>query len=319
LRAVPDDLKFPFAPSEVCTAKPPKISNINFFTNALTHTNVTCTWDEPETDNRRNEILFKDGMEDQIDLEDYIAPGFDSGASMSEEESEQDQGLPSVPVSKKLKTRIDQEVEDAPKVAPKRSAGFEGFDKKNKSKGGLKIVFKNPLEAKNVKAGDDEVDNTKGRKVYSINMANKLSKRQEREFDEDEGDQKQEKDYFMGDDGEQDNDEDQDDAPEKKKLGFKDRMKEKRRQAKLDKEAQREQKKQLREKLFSKKNENLADLELVAGDKDSDEEFKPSMNDSRFNLDGDDMALDPTSTMFNKQKHEQLMQIIRQKKLAART
>ena len=236
---------------------------------------------------------------------------------MSESEAEEETQIPVVPLAgKKLKTKVGQPVEEA--EAPQRSAGFEDFDKKQK-KGGLRIVFKNPLEAKNVK-GDEEADNTKGRKVYSINMANKLSKRQEREFDEDEG-QKPEKDYFVGDDeGDADEDEfgEDDGATDKKKPGFKERMKEKRKQAKLDKEAKREQKKQLREQIFSKKNEVTAGLELVAGDQDSDQEFQADMRDGRFNLDGDDMEIDPTSNMYNKSKHERMLQTLRQKKLSSR-
>lgn len=324
MRAVPDDLKFPYAPSEVCTSKPAKVSNLNFLTKALTHTNVTCTWDEPETDNRRNEILFKDDMEDKIDLEDYIAPGFDSGASMSEEDSEEEEAAKQATLAKanqgkkKLKTAVNQEVEQ--EAAPKRSAGFEDFDKKNKNRGGLKIMFKNPLEAKNVKDAPEEVDNTKGRKVYSINMANKLSKRQERELDEDGDDDTPAKDYFVGDDdsGEYDDGADMEVENDKKKLGFKERMKEKRKQAKLDKEAKREQKKQLREQMFHKTTEDAAGLELVAGDQDSDQEFQSNMRDPRFNLEDDDMGLDPTSTMYNKNKHDRILQAVRQKKISNR-
>lgn len=326
MRAVPDDLKFPYAPSEVCTSKPAKVSNLNFLTKALTHTNVTCTWDEPELDNKRNEILFKDDMEDKIDLEDYIAPGFDSGASMSEEESEDEDEKANKRAAllqnttqgkKKLKTAVDEEVDQAP---PKRSAGFEDFNKKGKNKGGLKIMFKNPLEAKNVKDIPEEVDNTKGRKVYSMNMANKLSKRQEREMEDEEGDDSGARDYFVGDDdsGEYDDGAGMEVESDKKKLGFKERMKEKRKQAKLDKEAKREQKKQLREQLFNKKTEDAAGLELVAGDQDSDQEFHSNMKDSRFNLEDDDMELDPTSTMYNKNKHDRILQAVRQKKLAQR-
>lgn len=323
MRAVPDDLKFPYAASEVCTSKPAKVSNLNFLTKALTHTNVTCTWDEPEIDNRRNEILFKDDMEDKFDMEDYIAPGFDSGASMSEEESEEEEATKQEALAKanqgkkKLKTAVDQELVEEP---PKRSAGFEDFDKKGKNRGGLKIMFKNPLEAKNVKDTPEEIDNTKGRKVYSINMANKLSKRQEREMDEDGGEDTAVKDYFVGDDdsGEYEDGADMEVETDKKKLGFKDRMKEKRKQAKLDKEAKREQKKQLREQVFNKKTEDVAGLELVAGDQDSDQEFQSNMRDTRFNLEDDDMELDPTSTMYNKNKHDRISQVVRQKKISNR-
>lgn len=181
-------MKFPYAPTDVCSEKPSTASDMTFLNRALTHTKVACTWDEPEVNNKRNEILFKDDMEDKIDIDDYIAPGIDEGYDPDEDE-EGSNGNEDVDVSidEGASSSDEEEVEDLPKkklkttgqekpIAASKSDNktfvFSDFDKKNRKKlGGLKIIFKNPLEM-----GVDTDDNPLGKRIYSLKFAEKKNK-----------------------------------------------------------------------------------------------------------------------------------------------
>ncbi len=331
MRAIPDDLKFPYKPKEECKEKPSSTSNFNFLNRALTHTKVACSWDEPDLENKRNEILFKDGMDDKVDLDDYIAPGIDEGYDPDAEEEHQgmDQELATDTENDHINEedlQNDDESEDLPQVVKKKVISeykggksllptktsaqnvFSDFDKKSRKKTGIKITFKNPLLSGKVEA-DEEDENPLGKRVYSIKMANK--KQHEEAEDEQE-------DFFDRDENDNYDDDDDEDAiapVQDKKAKFKDRMKEKKKQAKLKKEQERNEKKAARESSFIAKDNRTADLELIAGDQEEQEYFKPNYDDTRFagRFRDHEMAIDPTSTMYVKDKHSQINKVRKNK------
>lgn len=314
MRSIPDDLVFPYSPKEICKEKPSStVTDFNFLNRALTHTKVNCTWDEPEADNRRNEILFKDGFEDKIDLDDYLAPGIDEG--VYEDDDSQDGGIQSPATSS------EEEPEDKPKkklitsggnstkensitetLLPKtKASSFSDFDKSKKKAGQLKITFQNPLESKLI-----EDDNPLGKRVYSMKYAKK------HHFDEEEELEENANDFFENGSQQSMNEEDEDEPTgkgEKVKLKFKERMKEKKKQAKLEKERKRNEHRQMREERLGIKSRETHDLELLAGDQKTEKTFRADYSDNRFTgaFNDPDMAIDTTSTMFNKDKHSAML------------
>lgn len=316
LRSIPDDLAFPYAPKEVCKEKPSQTTtNFNFLNRALTHTKVNCTWDEPETDNRRNEILFKDGFEDKIDLEDYLAPGIEEGvyedesgpdgdggvqsaATSSEEEEPEDKPQKKLVTSGGNSTKANSLQEAVPQK-PKSSA-FADFDKSKKKAGQLKIVFQNPLESKLV-----EDDNPLGKRVYSMKYARK------HRFDEEEQLEDNADDFF--EDGSHEAADERAEKPAEKedkvKLKFKERMKEKKKQAKLEKERKRNELREQREERLGIKSKQTEDLELLVGEQQAQRNFRANYSDDRFTgaFEDPDMAIDTTSTMFKKDKHSAML------------
>lgn len=308
LRAIPDDLKFPHPPKETCTEKPSQSSGLNFLARALTHTSVNCTWDEPELGNKKNELLFKDGYADKIDLDDYIAPGMEDG--VYDDDSEQAGLADASPAEQSAAT--DSEAAEEPSSKPVEKVNlYDDFDKKKKKKG-IKITFKNPLEYK----GGIEEDNPLGKRVFSMKHS-----RKELEADaEEEG-----ADFFQA---EPEADEAGHLAPPQrskkpvkdenlKNLKFKERMREKKRQAKLDKEQERNEKKQQKEERSKHQDRQTADLELVVGEKKLKGEFKVDLQDARFPIFEDpDLAIDPTSAAFDRKKHSQLIHAKKDRKKA---
>lgn len=314
MRSIPDELKFPYAPKEKCTEKPSKTTTkFNFLNRALTHTKVSCTWDEPEVDNRRNEILFKDGFEDQIDIEDYLAPGIDEGvydddsdqqaadldggiqsAASSSEEEPEDKPKKKLVTSSGGNSTKENSVQEALVSKPKSSV-FADFDKSKKKATQLKITFQNPLESKLL---DD--DNPLGKRVYSMKYARKHYHEEQERLEENA------EDFF---ENQSQMSEERDEVPadkeEKSKLKFKERMKEKKKQAKLEKEKKRTEQRELREDRLGIKSKQTQDLELIAGDKTTEKSFRADYSDPRFRgaFEDHDMAIDTTSTMFNKNKH----------------
>lgn len=321
LRAVPEDLDFPYPPKEKCTEKPSTATSLDFLNRAMTHTAVNCTWDEPDLDNKKNELLFKEGFEDKIDLDDYIAPEIDEGVYDDDEDQdgldEEDINIESPAESDdEEEQEQDQSIEEKAPVKSSQSTGFLGFDKKNR-KGGIRITFKNPLEYKG--GDDDEEENPLKKRVFSMKF--NASKKAGRGYDEAEGENAE--DFFEN--GEMDdqgllyppqktkkpvNDENM------KNLKFKERMKEKRRQAKLDKEKERDEKKRLKDQKYGKSRKDIDDLELIAGDKQSNDEFTPNYEDERFPnmFDDDEFAIDPTSSVFDKKKHLNLIKAKKERK-----
>lgn len=258
-------------------------------------------------------------MDDKVDLDDYIAPGIDEGYDPDEDDEqngahdelgsdsgeepmdEEDLDDESEPEPQPVKKKIVADKKGSKSsfaVSGNSSQNvFSDFDKKNKKRAGIKITFQNPLLSKHV--ADEEEDNPLKKRVYSIKMANK------KQHEEDE---EQHNDYFQGED---EDDEDAIGPVQDKKAKFKDRMKEKKKQAKLDKEKKRNEKKAEREAMFSTKDKRTADLELIAGDQDEEEVFKPNFNDTRFvgRFNNHEMAVDPTSTMYVKDKHMQINKV----------
>lgn len=307
---------FPYSPKEICTEKPSKTTtNFNFLNRALTHTKVSCTWDEPDADNKRNEILFKDGFEDKIDLEDYLAPeiedgvyddesgpddeiGIQSAATSSEEESEDRPKKKLILTSGGNSTKANS-LQESLNVKPKASA-FSDFDKSKRKSGQLKITFQNPLESKLL---DD--DNPLGKRVFNMKQTTK-----HRFEDREEPLEENAKDFFENGsqqsmDEEQEEEEEVVGKDEKTKLKFKERMKEKKKQAKLEKEKKRIEQKELREERLGIKSKQTQDLELIAGEERTEKNFRPNYSDGRFKsaFEDPDMAIDTTSTMFKKDKH----------------
>lgn len=292
LRAVDDELVFPHKPKEVCKEKSSKISDMNFLNRALNHTKVSCTWDEPETDNRRCAILFQDGIENKVDLDEYLAPEVESRSSTSEE------------AEKESMAEEDLAEEETESEAPENI--YSDFDKKNRKRGGMKVTFKNPFESKGVELQDD---NLLGKRVYSMKKAKK--------FDEEEP-QENDDTFFQGFPEEEDEElaefargKGADDKMNKKDK-FKERMKEKKRQAKLDKESQRLEKlkeKEGRRQASDKKAEELA----LLVDEEDGEEFVSAFVDPRFERFKKDpnMKIDPTSNLFKKAKHLDLQKKIK--------
>lgn len=282
----------------------------------MTHTKVSCTWDEPEVDNRRNEILFKDGFEDQVDLEDYLAPGIDEG--VYEDDSDDQGGANSEDGGvQSAATSSEEEVEDKPKkklvtssggnstkensvqeslVKPKSSV-FSDFDKSKKKATQLKITFQNPLESKLL---DD--DNPLGKRVYSMKYARKHYHEEQEKLEDNAVD-------FFENQSQMSEERDIDEVPldkeEKTKLKFKERMKEKKKQAKLEKEKKRIEQREMREERLGIKSKQTQDLELIAGEETAEKTFRADYSDPRFRgaFEDHDMAIDTTSTMFNKNKH----------------
>ncbi len=300
LRAIPDDLAFPHPPKEVCTEKPSKASGLNFLNRALTHTSVNCTWDEPDKDNKRNELLFKDDYADKVDLDDYIAPGIEDAVYEDDEDAAPILADDS-PLEQSAASDSEEPLDQSP-VQPQRVNIHDDFDKKNKKRG-IKITFKNPLEYK----GSIEDDNPLGKRVFSMKHAKK-------ELHAD--DEEEETGFFEASADAEDSG--QLAPPQKqrkpvkdenlKNLKFKERMREKKRQAKLEKERERTEKKQQKEQRFRQQHKQVEDLELVVGEKKLKGEFQLDLRDARFPLFEDpDLAIDPTSTAFDKKKHAQLL------------
>ena len=99
------------------------------------------------------------------------------------------------------------------------------------------------------------------------------------------------------------------DKEEKGKLKFKERMKEKKKQAKLEKEHKRVEQRELREERLGITDKRTQDLELIAGEQKTEKTFKANYSDPRFTgaFDDHDMAIDTTSTMFKKDKHNAML------------
>ena len=280
----------------------------------------------------RNEILFKDGFEDKIDIEDYLAPGIDEGydsdedgegagddigiaSAASSEEEEQIVEKTTKPVKKLItssggNSTKDNSVQDPFSIKSKGSV-FADFDKSKKKSGQLKIVFQNPLESKII---DD--DNPLGKRVFNIKYNTK------HRFEEEDRPEDNDEDFFENKSNESQNeDEDLEDIPkgDKGKLKFKERMKEKKKQAKLEKEKKRTDQKELREQRLGIKERSTQDLELIAGEEVTEKEFRPNYSDPRFKnaFDDHDMAIDTTSNMYKKDKHTGML--IEKKKRRADT
>lgn len=325
LRAVPDDLKFPYEPKETCKEKPSETNNFNFLNRALTHTSVNCTWDEPEEDNARNAILFNDAMEDKIDLDDYMAPGIDEGYDPDDDdEGAADQGIG---IESGASSSEEEELkEDKPaKKLVQTSAGgstkanslgegnkkkndtFSDFDKSKKKAKGLKISFQNPLEAK----FNYEDENALGKREYQMKHARQSRRDDEDDFREPTRLPDNDEDFFEEEDYQEDlgdveiNHGQPASKDEKVKLKFKERMKDKKRQAKLEKEKKRDDLKQMKEERLGLKDKRTQDLELIAGDYTERAEFKLNYSDPRFKkmYEDPDMAIDTTSSKFKKEKH----------------
>lgn len=299
----------------------------------MTHTSVNCTWDEPEEGNAKNEILFKDGFEDKVDLDDFIAPEIDEGYDPDEDEEQganqevgidscatsseesEEEVIQSKPEKKLIKTEEGSKKANSLRdlLKTNKENAFSDFDKSKKRAKGLKISFQNPLESKL----QDEDDHTLGKRVYHMKNVRPPTRRDD-EFrvgnsrleDNDE-------DFFEGDEGEgraprYDEEDDEDNRGsklEKVKLKFKERMKEKKKMAKLEKERKRNELRALKDEKYGNKSKITQDLELIAGDEAERPEFKPNFKDSRFigAFEDPDMAIDTTSTMFKKDKHAAML------------
>jgi hypothetical protein len=294
---------------------------------ALTHTSVNCTWDEPEENNARNEILFKDDMQDKYDLDDYIAPEIDEGYDPDDEDEgvNDDQG---VGIESGASSSEDEDLkEDKPaKKLVQTSAGgstkansigegskknrgtFADFDKSNKKTKGLKISFQNPLDAKF--SYDDE--NALGKREYQMKDARPARRDDANDFREPTRLAENDADFFEGEDYEVEGEVEVSHPVNKEdtvKLKFKERMKDKKRQAKLEKEKKRDDFKQMKEERLGQRDKRTHDLELIAGEKTERAEFKLNYDDSRFDMiyDDPDMAIDTTSSKFKKDKHSGLL------------
>lgn len=277
---------------------------------------MSCTWDEPEEGNRRNEILFKDGFEDKIDLEDYLAPGIDEGVYEDESGADgEDGGIQSAATSS------EEEPEDKPKkklvtsggnstkdgsanesyLAKPKNSVFADFDKSKRKSNQLKITFQNPLESKLI---DD--DNPLGKRVYSMGKYAKKYRYGEEDQPEENAD-----DFFENNSHKSMDEEETEvvDKDEKTKLKFKERMKEKKKQAKLEKEKKRNEQRELREERLGITDKRKQDLELIAGEEKAEKTFRVDYTDPRFTgaFDDNDMAIDTTSTMFKKDKHNTML------------
>lgn len=291
---------------------------------------MNCTWDEPEEDNMRNAILFKDDLDGKIDLDDYIAPEIDEGYDPDEEEedeanndlgvdsgassSDEEEPSESKPSKKLVKSGVKSTETTTLKdlFKPKKQDAFSDFDKSKKKGKGLKISFQNPLEDKN----QDQDDNTLGKRVYRM----KHTMQPARDYDEFRVENSRlednVEDFFDG----VENDEDEYDNGEaehlngtnkgdKVKLNFKDRMKDKKKTAKLEKERKRNELRALKEERFGNVQKAAHDLELVAGEQKEKAEFRPNYKDSRFTsaFDDPEMAIDTTSTMYKQDKHAAML------------
>lgn len=325
LRAVPDDLEFPYKAKEVCTEKPSKTSNFNFLNRALTHTTVSCTWDEPEENNVKNEMLFKDDIDDKLDLDDFIAPGIDEGYDPDEDDEEVgiDSGASSSgeeskkPVKKQVQgsSGNSTKANSIPEATKIKLNAFSDFDKSKRGSKSLRITFQNALESK---LTDD--DNRLGKREYRMTHTRHTPQRNDDRSDfrgvssarlEDNAE-----DFFEGTevcdhDDIYDNEEEAypTNKEEKIKLKFKERMKEKKKSAKLEKEQKRNELKMLREEKLGTKDKRTQDLELIAGERREKPGFRADYEDPRFNrfFEDPDMAIDTTSNMYKKDKHAPLL------------
>jgi hypothetical protein len=293
---VDDELVFPHKAKEVCREKSSKISDMNFLNRALNHTKVACTWDEPETDNRRCAMLFQDGIENKVDIDEYLAPEVDSRSSTSEE-VEKDEGM--------VEENMDEEDEEESSVSEEQNI-YSDFDKKNRKRGGMKVTFKNPFESKAFEAED----NALGKRVYSMKKAKK--------FDAEEEPGENEGNFFEGFPEEEDEElaefaRGKGEEKLNKKDKFKERMKEKKRQVKLDKEARRLEKAREKEGRRLVSDRRTEELQLLVGDEEDREEFVPAFVDPRFERFKKDpnMKIDPTSNLFSKSRHGDLLKKIK--------
>lgn len=138
LRAIPDDLKVPRKPVDVCKDKPTKISNLNFLTAAKTNTRVEVSWEKPNKGNK-NSVLFETDLDNNgdIDIRDFIDSddlGSDSDDSGDGEGADAEEARAQLLGSKN------------------RGNLFSDFDKSNK-KGMVDVKFKAGFEA--LMAGDE--------------------------------------------------------------------------------------------------------------------------------------------------------------------
>lgn len=275
-------------------------------------------------------MLFRDDMQDKIDLDDYLAPEIDEGYDPDDEDEGADGQAVGIESAASSSEEEEKEIKkDKPsKKLVQMSAGgstkansigegsknkntvFSDFDKSKKRAKGLKISFQNPLEAKF--SYDDE--NALGKREYQMKHFRQSRREDEDDFREPTRLPENDEDYFEEQAEECEGEEGVGESyPENKedkvKLKFKERMKEKKRQAKLEKEKKRDDLKQMKEKRLGIRDKRTQDLELIAGEDTERAEFKLNYNDPRFErmYEDPDMAIDTTSAKFKKDKHTGLL------------
>ena len=343
LRAVPDDLVFPREPEEVCTEMPGKASNLDFLFKARKHTNVELTWEKAEKGNK-NAFLFElenEEDQDRVDLTGIIA------SDDLEDDSDEEGGEEA-----KEARRDPKEVRARLLGSASNKGVFADFDKGARRGGGqgIDVGFRIAFDEDDSESSEDEDD--KRKIVFSRKFRDDRVKERE-EGDGEDGDEAGEapnkrnegagadigEDDFFGD-GLQNDDlevpeerdqggedpEDFDEGPgrrfegrnrkEFKKMKFRQKLKERRKKKALEEKKRREGVNQRR-----KRQNARADLELLskrpaAAGKKEKKEFEVNMDDERFGRFFKDrnMAVDPTSTLYDKTKSKGLMEARRRRK-----
>jgi len=283
LRAIPDDLKIPKAPEEVCKEKPFKVSDLNFNTKAKTNTNVEITWEKEEKGNKHS-ALFEHELEDdaKIDMSKIIASD-DLASSQSEEDSDE----------------LDHEEARAELLGNKnRETLFSDFDKSKRGRG-IDVKFKAAFATES-EDEEDEVD--KNKIVFSRKFKNDVPP-SENEEEENPQEMTYKDDFFEG--GELPVEIKEGEKTKTKKEKFRQKLKEKKKKLRSDQEKAQDNHRTQRHQ-----NNQQANLELLTKRQDSEipDEFAIDMDDDRFGrfFKDNDMSIDPTNPLYDREKSKPL-------------
>ena len=286
LRAIPDDLKIPKKPVDICKEKPSKVSSLNFLTKARSNTKVEVTWEKPEKGNK-NSILFEKDLDNDndIDIRDYIASD-DMGSEG--EDSEED---PEEARAQLLGSNSRENV-------------FSDFDKSKKNRQ-IDVQFK-------VGFDDESEDSESETDLQKKNFSRKV-RNNKLDSDNEEGDAEQTTQDVGEDDFFEESEEPELEDPtvskkESKKEKFRKKLKQKKKKVREEELQARDKKRKNREKVNDEANLNLL---TKRDNRKNEDDFEVNLEDDRFGrlFNDRNMPIDPTNPHFKKDTAGKLLKL----------